>query len=553
MIWMNQDMSIWALGAILFVVYLLSLLWMSSHISRSVLLRRAAWMLIALIALILLILRPAIEQEKQIERSTATISANGAELNDQRFVNVHQLINDPVSQQIDRVHITDINIKSADAKLLNTYPIELHIDSLPQGIFEVNVPYISADDSWTIYGKTTDKVSTIILSGPTEYSEQSVVSDQQYAVNGPSLPAGRYLIDISAIVDQDTITEQLPINVYPKSKWNLLQLSAYPNYESNYLKNHWIADGNGFAQRSEITTGKYQYSYSNIAEASLDHINRKAIDPYNFLLIDIPVWNHLNASERRTILNAVSDQGKGLIIRPTAANQEAEGIQNSRISKLSSTLLTDTPKDIKLNQYNLLSSSSWRTIKTNKVTTAYERRYGLGHIAIIAIDQSYPLLLEDQADLYQSLWAQIFSSVYAAYDERSAIISPEWIWAEENNKLLVISESTDWSPRIDSTEMYWSNSPLIDGAATIEVNPKSGYNTLTINDQESIEYYVHPADSWAALRAYQNGQALRLLSRNETSESSTHLSTYYTEISPLWWISLLIISLAALWYDERIS
>ena len=230
------------------------------------------------------------------------------------------------------------------------FSVKPSVDSSSWGITDLSIPNrIVENEPWQLSGYTSIGTSRISIKNQlSDKSTSSGVEDGQFTLTTSSPFAGHQLYDLIAYDKLgDSISYTIPVKVVTDEPWQLMALTSFPSFELNALKNFWVDEGNGFFWRSSVSTGRYRTSSVNTSVSELNTVNRQALRSFDFLLIDIPTWNQLNAQERKTINGQVSTQGLGLMLIPTDVNQQAVDVNHPSICLL---YTSPSPRDATLSR-----------------------------------------------------------------------------------------------------------------------------------------------------------------------------------------------------------
>jgi len=237
-------------------------------------------------------------------------------------------------------------------------------------------------------------------------SLSSRVEDAQFMIMTSSAFAGHQLYDLTAYDELgDSISYTIAVEVETDKPWQLMALTSFPSFELNALKNYWVEQGNGFFWRTSVSTDRYRISSVNIDLKELDQVSHTALRSFDFLLIDIPTWNQLNAQERKTINGQIYSQGLGLILIPAAVNQQAIDINHPTIIDYGK-----NQESSPASQYSF--GSRWRNIRSDSGIYGRYQDYGLGRRLILSHDKTYQHVLADQEDQYDRIWSSILSVAF---------------------------------------------------------------------------------------------------------------------------------------------
>jgi len=303
--------------------------------------------------------------------------------------------------------------------------------------------------------------------------------------------------------------------------------------------------------KSKISKEKYQSTYVNIPKNTLENLTKTTVNQFDFILTDVTAWNDLSDLERRTILNAVSREGIALMLRPNQETNHAKGLNHPIWNEPVSQTWTFRQEEIDLTSYPILSS--WLSINYNGHQLAKYTQRGLGHIVMLSIDESFKLLLADGDDIYQNLWAEIFSNLYIDFNTSPQVIGQQWLWSDERNDITVsIPDVKELQPRLnDSTALSYLEIPFLDDVFELNIWPEVGYNTLAIENGHTMPLYAHSRESWRAKRQ----SYLSVLNQQAADASQAYLAPTITvekSISFIWWYIMALLGFCALWIDERL-
>ncbi len=505
-------------------------------------LRRLLFLLIALVGIGLLILRPLQTLETDKQRALVGV-VNTA--NEHSYSSIHELLayqdewyNDIV---LDPIHsnIADLEI---GANQFNIIPLA---DSSSWGITDLSIPNrIIENEPWQLTGLTSEK--TIRMSIKNRLSDESLssrVEDAQFMIMTSSAFAGHQLYDLTAYDELgDSISYTIAVEVETDKPWQLMALTSFPSFELNALKNYWVEQGNGFFWRTSVSTDRYRISSVNIDLKELDQVSHTALRSFDFLLIDIPTWNQLNAQERKTINGQIYSQGLGLILIPAAVNQQAIDINHPTIIDYGK-----NQESSPASQYSF--GSGWRNIRSDSGIYGRYQDYGLGRRLILSHDKTYQHVLADQEDQYDRIWSSILSVAFNSYQSTSKILTEQWVWADEHTHIYLITDQPISGEILlnDSVQIKPIPNPIIDHTYLLTLWPGSGYNTLSFND-EQLRLYAYQSADWPMVRLQQQARALKLTKPQEITNTHEYEKPY----SPFYGMVLVIAGLGLLWLDERL-
>ncbi|MFT6809230.1 MAG: hypothetical protein ACJA01_002462, partial [Saprospiraceae bacterium] len=380
--------------------------------------RRIVFLAIGLVGLGLLLAKPL----NVIEINSANVQINTSNYNRDTtlniesgiihsFDNVHEFLNSNVASRTLDVHIKGLGLSREDLDLIKEYRLHYQPAVLHSGISSIHVPIITESKNWTLDGVIQgDNVSAIYLKNPDQTESWASVSGSTFSVSATGTVAGSYLIPVITLLSSgDTLQDVLPIDVEKETNWQLLVLASFPSFEINYLKNYWTALGNGFALRTKISKNKFNSTFINTRKINLDILSRKTLLEFDFIIADSKTWNDLSTREQSNIKRAVYDKGLTLIIKPVIDSKTTSNLSLPSWRDAKDIQWETSLEEVTLSQYNL--QSNWRSVSQQGHVLAKYMSSGLGHIALLGIDDTYKLILSNCEADYQNLWADIFSKL----------------------------------------------------------------------------------------------------------------------------------------------
>ncbi len=549
--WGIPHNQIWIVCGILIIVGLIGIVLIARRTSGLRLLIRSLLLVVGLIGLGLILLKPSTRQD--IPSQTAHIITPYGESEKQNsYTSVHDFLNSEAASSTDKVQIHGIGLNTEELALLEGY----HLDFIPTdtitGISEITLPKITEREQWTLRGKLQGAgITGIDLVSPDGSSSKATITGADFTIQSTAPVAGAYLYDIIALTESDSILEKLPIKVAHEPTWSMLVLSSFPSFEINYLKNYWTSIGNSFALRSQISKGKYSTSFSNSQRQDLNTLTRKTIQSFDYIITDIASWNQLSQQERNNILGTVANQGLALIFRAEQSDRKAQDITLPTLSSSEEIKWKTSADDVALLGYT--STANWRSARLQGHTLSKFRSRSLGHIALLTIEDTYKLILADQAKNYQNLWSTIFSRLYRDFSPTSQLSHNDWVWADEPTDITILTNQKISTPPIfnDSTELFFTDTPFLSGSTEVSALPQPGTNTIRIHDSEELTFYAHEQEAWAGVRQRHLAKINSVVSHERTDQAAPTTLTTQQEISLYWWYAITLLGLGGLWLHER--
>lgn len=449
-------------------------------------------------------------------------------------------------------------------KIISTYS---YIPSKPPvGIIQLNVPNsIQVNHTATISGTVNIQgKTTLILEEPGGGKDSVVLTGtgaKPFSLSFQTQQTGLFRYAVSLRDSLTTKTEgQLPIEVTPEKKMNILFVQKYPSAEVRYLKNFLSEKGNALIVRSQISKNDFHYEFSNRESARIDRLTSESLNEFDLLIMDSESLSGLSASELKS-LEQSTKEGLGVIILMNDADLK------SKLPLLNASLKThahDTVHLLMKSQnivlpalpVSVLSGSSITAVTTSaaRVLSGYRHEVA-GKVGFQLLHETYRLLLEGKTTEYSTLWSPLLESIVRLKAERFKIQLTNSFpyYQDEPLAVQVISSKDGPELKNNTTLLPLQEDVLIDDywhATTWTGKP--GWHSLTTQDSTAHHYYVSSENEWSTLRiANQQRKHLSHASSYITKREST-LTTEHKPISPLWFFAIFLMASGFLWLAPKL-
>ena len=154
--------------------------------------------------------------------------------------------------------------------------------------------------------------------------------EKDFQLEDIPLHSGNAIYSLLAIAENDTIQRSpVPVSVINHEPIKLLIISAAPDFENTYLKNHLSKQGYMVAATTIVSTHKTNQQFLNMAVQKDKLLTRAYLSQFDVLLSDGETLEKLDRVERQAIASAVQNAGTGLLVKLDTA-----GSRNDFYSKL---------------------------------------------------------------------------------------------------------------------------------------------------------------------------------------------------------------------------
>jgi len=128
--------------------------------------------------------------------------------------------------------------------------------------------------------------NSLLLEGPGGNVLDSLTltgdSSQLFEVSTDLNVTGNFIYHL---VEKDSLGEVLskdilPVTIVDKTPLRILMLSAFPTFESKYLKNYLAETGHQVVVKNQLTTARYKYEYFNMTSRPVINITQEKFIDY---------------------------------------------------------------------------------------------------------------------------------------------------------------------------------------------------------------------------------------------------------------------------------
>lgn len=457
----------------------------------------------------------------------------------------------------DKAQITDTVILRGndydieELTLLSDYLIKHKDNDVESGFIEIIIPNeIRAGEEFDLNGrflKNDVDVKQIWLEKQSNAKRlASVKEDGSFSISERALVKGLYEFMLKGeLVSGDTISEIIPIEVLAPAKLKMLILASSPQFDLNYLKNYWVEQEHAVVQKVKISKDKYSQAFINTSQIQFTTLTNNVLRGFDILYLDMKTWNQLSPSERSRIRYNVQNNGLGLVLRPNNPGDVGSDLPYHTAQQFG----VEDIMGVSLTKTTFNTNRSWR-----KIEDGYLLKEGLGAIFLLETSDSYKLILADQVETYQEIWARIFSALFVRFGDGIKIRVPFLTF--ENTlipaELSYINQEETYMHN-DSIKLNINFTPLLDGYGEADVESLPGWNKISGEaSKEKAWYYAHILGSWKAMKDFRVKNYIEHLQRNKAGSISR---TYERAQSIPWWISivLFVLGFGLVWLMEKIK
>lgn len=369
-----------------------------------------------------------------------------------------------------------------------------------------------------------------------------------------------YTLSIEDSLGDPIKTEYLPIKIIEAQNLKILMLNSFPNFETRNLKNFLAETGHEVLVKSRITAGRYKYEAFNTNDDNFQRLSGAFLENFDLLISDAGMLNSLAASEVSALEQSIKNDGLGLFIQGGVSELnragrfsvfDFEAVAGNEISPVELPAI-----NLETQNYRIKAEREIEPIFSSEtgLHSAYFKK-GFGRIGISLFIDSWQLQLKGETDNYQKYWTHILEKIGKRADVGISWESQKWAFQDEpfefsiqtqietprvrdrENRLLPLKQDL-YRPEIWRGEFH----PLEPGWHRIELEQDS---------TARFEFYVHPREALKDLKANADfKENLRFFSNQQVQETSANSNL--EPIERLWFFAIFVFAMGFLWLEPKL-
>ncbi len=235
-----------------------------------------------------------------------------------------------------------------------------------------------------------------------------------------NLSSGYHLSEVILYNDSDSIIDkiQCPFYVGDSNLSDILFLSGLPNFEHSTLKNWLIEQGHGLSYRSEISPGKFRFTFHNgVPELKTEVFDSKYLKLFDLVIIDGKTLAGLSQSDLQ-VLNKITKYNTSILLLYDNSFSNLNKLLSGFGEITNSNSISFNFKNESLGTWGKRMQFKSAAKETDGYSFRYNNQPGR---AFVSFNNSYTLKLSGKGKIYHSLWAEIINGSLGV--ERNANLS----------------------------------------------------------------------------------------------------------------------------------
>ncbi|WP_342645880.1 hypothetical protein [Mucilaginibacter sp. CSA2-8R] len=478
-----------------------------------------------------------------------------------------------------QIKILGYGIDEADLPQLDELSISYHTPPSPAGLQNINWPSkINTGEQLAVQGKFNNqdgKPVKLQLKGLGTLSDSVIILPAKTAyfqLKTKPKATGRLVYQIVALAGQDTLmNESIPVTIETTKPLRVLMLNAAPNFENRFLKNWLGENGYAVASKATISQGKISEDYINLNKLNLRHLSVSLLHQFDLVIGDLSALKTLPPNESVALKQQVTQKGLGLIVRADSTDKTTSWLQ--RDFPVNTVTTKEQPMVALTLQGSITATGklsidpsyiSYRPNTQSLVTDVNQRELaamtlsGAGKLVFTTLNHTNTWLLAGNHADYGNLWSLLISRAakkqFSAQSWRLATALPV---VDEPTQVIWQSGVAPQDVTINGTSIAPEQNPNIPYEWTLTYWPQNaGWQTVKINKNTAIDWFVHEKRSWESLRKLKRMTATQnfVANQHKTLTVTKQIQQYrQKEVSKIYFYLLLLIACTFLWVERKFA
>lgn len=468
------------------------------------------------------------------------------------------------ADHIDQIELLGEGLRSYELKGLDRYTVNFYAGEIPPGIVDIKFANTTEVGKTTIIKGTTNRTKeskVILINNEVKLDSVLLSTSGNFTFSLNPKATGRFNYQLQEYLGESIIGEYpIPIQVVPQQKLNILLINDFPIFDTRYLRNHLVKNGNELIVRNRYSKEKYSYEYYNSDNKISVDLASDRLKSFDMLFIDHLSLQNLTNRELRNIYLMVEKYGLTVLLQNV---QKISSLARFKLFEGLSITESNKPhfviqKGISLTEHQFqVSDSAIPISSTQSITSLGGYKYlGIGKVGVLSFQNSYELILNGYQELYASLWFDILQQIRKRSENefqidfeedfpmlmsplkvnfRSATANDYEIKAGEVK--LAMKQDTQLPNRW--TGKYWAT--------------REGWHVLSVDSSQYRNHrYVYNEEDWSSMKSKRRIEHTRLALQGKTETVSASPKFTYKEVSPLIFYIIFLISIAYLWIENKL-
>jgi len=436
--------------------------------------------------------------------------------------------------------------------------IVYHEGAQPEGVTRLNFkPKHRVGEKVIIQGAVNrpDAVQLKLEAlGATLDSTQVAAGEQSFSLQTDLKVPGRFTIKVIEENVDGTVLKasELPIIVEEPERLKVLLINTFPTFELKYLKNFLVQEGHELTVRNQLSKNKYRYEYYNTDRQRFNRLNESLLKDFDLVLTNNSTLNQLSYTGKQSLKQQI-EEGLGLFVIPDESMFNGNDFVNFKFEPAAETTQLEIDGEVlEVKKHPFSLAKQFGEAHVYEGVSGYQR-FGAGRIGITTLLNTYQLVLNGEADVYQKLWKRHLESV--AQKENGISLSADWL-AQVNHPYHFTIKGLQSKPAItvEAVDIALQQDPHLPENWQSSYWPeKEGWHAINIeNSQDSLWFYAQNSNNWMALNNVKRQKANSRVFNNALKDDGQKIAGYAL-INPIWFYLAFLISVGYLWLAPKLT
>ncbi len=480
----------------------------------------------------------------------------------------------------DTIHVFGNGFSNEELTALNSHSIIFHSPASKPAITSVYWKQtIETGEQLIVQGKydnsSTQKIKIVLQAFGTNKDSILIPAgmQQSFQLSTTPLHTGNAVYNLIVENGNDTLQkEPVPVNVQAIKPLQLLMISASPDFDNTYLKNHLSQQGYQVTTITTVSTNKTDRQFLNTtAQQGANKLTSTYLEKFDVLITDQDALQKMTTAENAAIRSAIREKGIGLIVKTDAEHSTAFYASSFPIKKLPqgkepfvmlhSTYADSNQFKIRLTDpFSIVHANGTQILLHDKQANIYAASslYGSGKIVATTLQNSFSIALAGDKAAYQQLWWLLLNKAAKKIDaDENWRSSPFIAFANKPVQMQVEKNDTAIAKAFaGQTALYLEKDSLLPFLYRGIYWPyQSGWQLMPAISTAPANWYVYKPGDWQLLTDHQRIAETKKYAATHTIANNTETSK---EISKplnirLYLFIVFLLSCIFLWAEQKLG
>ena len=378
---------------------------------------------------------------------------------------------------------------------------------------------------------------------------------------------GQFLYSIIIKDGNGSVVDEQPLalDILPEKKLRILILQDYPTSEVRYLKNFLSARGHGLTLRYQLSLNIFRHEFANTEQKKINRIDNETLSEFDLALIDSDILKKMSTSERKQLNTSVRN-GLGLLILFNESPQQRKSFEEVLNISFATTKTDTAYVSVQPGTTTMVRTHASTAQPRNgmvpllqtadkKILSGYSYN-GIGKAGFNLLTETYRFIIQGNESTYAALWTPLLSKLSRKQQQQFSIniLTTKPFYANEPVSIEILAARGKPTLIADDKKVTLTEDVLIDDRWIGKTWFKeSGWHTLkTPEDSTHLNVYVYNENELSSIRITEQQRFNTIRQTSGDVAAIKNASVVYKPVSPAWFFFTILLAAGFLWLAPKL-